>query len=76
MQREAIVDTETTYEIFKKHSDNTTVRFEAVKGIEEAQKRVTELNSQGADEYFVFDPLKASVIEPSEPEVAIDPFAP
>lgn len=70
------MDTEMTYEIFKKHADNTTVRFEAVKGIEEAQKRVTELNAQGGDEYFVFDPLKASVIEPSEPEVAIDPFAP
>jgi hypothetical protein len=70
------VETEATYEIFKKQADNTTVRVEAVKGIEEAQKRVVELNSQGRDEYYVFDPLKASVIEPSEPEVAIDPFAP
>lgn len=69
------MDTETTYEIFKKHSDNTTVRVEAVKGIEEAQKRVVELNAEDSNEYFVFDPLKASVIEPSEPEVAIDPFA-
>lgn len=70
------MDTEATYEIFKKQADNTTERFEAVKGIEEAQKRVVELNAEGGDQYFVFDPLKASVIEPSQPEVAIDPFAP
>lgn len=70
------MDAETTYEIFQKQVDNTTVRFEAVKGIEEAQKRVVELNAQGDDEYFIFDPLKASVIEPSQPEVVIDPFAP
>jgi hypothetical protein len=70
------MDTESTYEIFKKQADNTTVRIEAVKGIEQAQKRVMELNTRGGEEYFIFDPLKASVIEPSEPEVAIDPFAP
>lgn len=70
------MDTEATYEIFKKQADNTTLRIEAVKGIEEAQKRVIELNAEGNDEYFVFDPLRATVIEPSEPEVAIDPFAP
>jgi hypothetical protein len=70
------VETEQTYEIFKKQSDNTTVLVEAVKGIEEAQKRVGKLNAESAsEEYFVFDPLKASVIEPSAPAVAIDPFA-
>jgi predicted xylose isomerase-like sugar epimerase len=70
------VESETTYEIFKKQADNTTVLVEAVKGIEEAQKRVKELTGQGTDEYFVFDPVKANVIEPSEPAVVIDPFAP
>lgn len=71
------MDTELSYEIFKKQADNTTVLVEAVKGIEEAQKRVKQLNAESASEqYFVFDPLKASVIEPSEPAVAIDPFAP
>ena len=71
------MDTELTYEIFKKQADNTTVLVEAVKGIEEARKRVKALNSESAsEEYFVFDPLKASVIEPTEPAVAIDPFAP
>lgn len=65
-----------SYEIFKKQADNTTVMVEAVKGIDQARRRVTELNAQGANEYFVFDPLKAATIEPSEPAVAIDPFAP
>jgi hypothetical protein len=72
-----LVDAELSYEIFKKHADNTTVLVEAVKGIEEAQKRIKELNSEStSEEYFVFDPLKASVIEPTEPAIAIDPFAP
>lgn len=74
---ETHVETEQTYEIFKKQADNTTVRVEAVKGIEEAQKRVGELNAESAsEEYFVFDPSQAAVIEPSAPAVAIDPFAP
>ncbi len=71
------MDTELSYEIFKKRADNTTVLMEAVKGIEQAQKRVKELNSEtAAEEYFIFDPVKASVIEPAETAVAIDPFAP
>ncbi len=69
------METEATYEIFKKQEDNTTVLVEAVKGIEEAQKRVKELSREGTQEYFVFDPVKANVIEPSEPAVVIDPFA-
>jgi hypothetical protein len=67
---------EETYEIFKKSTDNSTVLVEAVKGLEMAEKRVTELNAEGPEEYFVFDPLKAEVVEPSSPGVAIDPFAP
>ena len=70
------MDYETSYEIFKKETDNSTVMVEAVKGIEEAQKRVNELNAAGPEEYFVFDPIRATVVEPSEPTVAIDPFAP
>ena len=70
------MDNDASYEIFKKQADNTTVLVEAVKGIDEARHRVAELNAQGGNEYFIFDPLKAAAIEPSEPAVAIDPFAP
>lgn len=70
------MDEECTYEIFKKEPDNTTVLVEAVKGLEEAQKRIKELNSAEPDQYFVFDPLKAEVVDPYNPSVAADPFAP
>jgi hypothetical protein len=66
--------TDGSYDIFKKHPDNTTVRVESVKGIEEAQKRVDELNGTGPEQYFVFDPIQAVLIEPSEPSVVKDPF--
>lgn len=65
-----------TYEIFRKEPDNTTLLVESVKGIEEAQKRLSELSGQGSYEYFLFDPIKGSVVEPSQPSVIKDPFAP
>jgi len=64
-----------TYEIFKKAADNTTVMIEAVKGIEEARKRVDELNGTGPAEYFIVDPDQASAVDPVEPGVRKDPFA-
>jgi len=54
-----------SYEIFKKESDNATVLIEAVKGIEEAKKRVQQLNQTEQAEY----------LEPSQPGVSKDPFA-
>jgi len=70
------VETESTYEIFKKESDNSTVLVESVKGLEEAQKRITELNGAEPDLYFVFDPLKAAVVDPYNPGVVADPLTP
>ena len=64
-----------SYEIFKKAGDNTTVMIEVVKGIEEARKRVDELNGTGAAEYFIVDPDHASAVDPVEPDVRKDPFA-
>ena len=69
------METDGSYEIFKKETDNTTVLVEAVKGIEEAQQRLLELNEMGEERYFLFDPVKANVIEPSQPDVPKDPFA-
>lgn len=70
------MENETTYEIFRKEADNSTVLIEAVKGIDDAQKGLNELNGGGSGEYFVFDAVNAHVIEPMEPNVAIDPLAP
>ena len=64
-----------SYEIFKKESDNTTVLIEAVKGIEEAKKRVQQLNQTEQAEYFIFDSATGQVVEPSQPGVSKDPFA-
>jgi hypothetical protein len=69
------MEAEASYEIFRKESDNTTVLVEAVKGIDQAQKRVNQLNQMGSGEHFIFDPVQASVIEPSEPGISKDPFA-
>jgi hypothetical protein len=65
-----------SYEIFRKERDNTTVLVEAVKGIEDAQKRVEQLNETGQAEHFIFDPASGSVVEPAQPWTAKDPFAP
>jgi hypothetical protein len=65
-----------SYEIFRKELDNTTELVEAVKGFEQAQKRVSELNEGGLGEHFLFDPFRLAVVEPSKPEVPKDPFAP
>ena len=69
--------TDGSYEIFKKELDNTTVLIEAVKGIDQAQRRVEELNrSESGEQHFIFDPIELLVVEPSEPGVAKDPLSP
>jgi hypothetical protein len=70
------VETDASYQILRKESDNTTVLVEAVKGFEEAQKRVDELNDAGPGEHFIYDPTKANVVDPSHPGVTKDPFQP
>ena len=70
------MESDASYKIFRKEADNTTVLFEAVKGLDEAQRRIQELNGPGLEEYFIYDPEKANVIEPEEPTVIKDPFAP
>jgi hypothetical protein len=70
------MSTDGSYEIFRKGRDNTTVLVEAVKGIEEAKKRVEQLNESARAEHYVFDPATGSVVEPSAPWIAKDPFEP
>ncbi len=60
----------------EKERDNTTVLVEAVKGIEEAEKRVQQLNETAQAQHFVFDPASGSVVEPSGSGISTDPFAP
>lgn len=70
------MESEATYEIFKKATDNTTVLIEVVKGIDEAKKRIDELNGAGPAEYFIVHPDKANGVDPQKPSVPTDPFAP
>ena len=63
-----------TYDIFRKEPDNTTLLIESVKGIDEARHRLSELSKEDSCEYFIFDPLKARVVEPADPTVTKDPF--
>lgn len=70
------MSTDESYEVFKKERDNTTVLVEAVKGIEEAKKRVQQLNEAEQAEHFIFDPAIGSVVEPSQPSITRGPFAP
>ena len=53
-----------SYEIFRKELDNTTVVVESVKGIDQAQRRVEELNRTEPGEHFIFDPVHVSIVEP------------
>jgi hypothetical protein len=72
----AEVESDMSYEIFKREADHSTVLIEAVKGIEEAQKRVEELNRGAPDQYFILDPLQAKVVDPADPTAEKDPLAP
>ena len=70
------METNRSYEIFRKELDNTTVVVESVKGIDQAQRRVEELNRSEPGEHLIFDPVHVSVVEPSVPGAAKDPLSP
>ena len=70
-------DSDRTYQIFKRESDNTTVCIESVKGIHEARKRIDEARRMSPqEEHFVFDPLTEKTIDPAELTAGPDPLAP
>lgn len=71
------MDSDRTYQIFKRELDNTTVCVEAVKGIQEARKRVqTARGENPGSDYFVFDPLTQKTIDPEELSAIADPLTP
>ena len=71
------IDSDRTYQIFKREADNTTVCVEAVKGIQEARKRVEQACAASpGNEYFIFNPLSKKTIDPLEPSSTVDPLAP
>jgi len=71
------IDSDRTYQIFKREADNTTVCIEVVKGLQEARKRIANAQSASpGSEHFIFDPLTEKTVEPSEPASRSDPPTP
>ena len=71
------IDSDRSYQIFKREADNTTVCVEVVKGLHEARQCLNQAraDSPGAD-LFVFDPLTQKTIDPMLPSSVADPLTP
>ena len=71
------IDSDRTYQIFKREADNTTVCIEVVKGLQEARNRIEQARSSSpGSELFIFDPLIEKTVDPSEPTAISDPLTP
>jgi len=71
------IDSNRSYQIFKREADNTTVCIEVVKGLHEARSRVEHARaSWPGSEVFIFDPLTQRAVDPSEPRATSDPLTP
>jgi len=71
------IDSDRSYQIFKREADNTTVCIEVVKGLREARQRLDQARADtpGAD-LFVFDPLTQKTVDPVLPARVADPLTP
>lgn len=71
------LDSDRTYQIFKREADNTTACIEVVKGLHEARNRIENARTASpGSELFIFDPLTQNVVDPSEPASKTDPLTP
>ena len=71
------IDSDRTYQIFKREADNTTVCIEVVKGLQEARNRIESARAlEPGSELFIFDPLTEKTVEPSGPASTPDPLTP
>ena len=71
------IDSDRSYQIFKREADNTTVCIEVVKGLHEARRRVEHARAASpSSDLFIFDPLTQKTIDPSEPATLADPLTP
>jgi hypothetical protein len=57
------MDTDRTYDIFKKTSSKDAVWLEAVQGLQQAKKRLLHYRSNSTGEYLVFDTAEAQFID-------------
>jgi len=71
------IDSDRTYQIFKRETDNTTVCIEVVKGLQEARSRIEQARAASpASELFIFDPLTQRAVDPAQPSTRADPLTP
>jgi hypothetical protein len=71
------IDSDRSYQIFKREADNITVCIEVVKGLQQARSRIEEARAASpASELFIFDPLAQMTVEPSQPSAKPDPLTP
>lgn len=57
-----------TYDIFRGAPDGGPIWIEAVQGLKKAKDRIAELCTRDPDEYFVFDPITAKVVNAFAPQ--------
>ncbi len=53
-----------TYDIFRTLSDSTPIWVDAVVGLEQARKRLTELPGVESTEYLIYDSRMATFVKP------------
>jgi len=71
------IDSDRSYQIFKREADNTTVCVEVVKGLREARLRLERAHTESPGAYlFVFDPLTQKTVDPAQPSNIADPLTP
>jgi hypothetical protein len=71
------LDSDRSYQIFKREADNTTVCIEVVKGLHEARNRIEEARAASpSSELFIFDPLTQMTVDPSALANTSDPLTP
>lgn len=71
------IDSDRTYQIFKREADNTTVCIEVVKGLHAARSRIEQARAASpASELFIFDPLTERTVDPTQPGAKADPLTP
>jgi len=71
------LDSDRSYQIFKREADNTTVCIEVVKGLHQARRRVEQARAASPDsELFVFDPLTQKTVDLSALANTSDPLTP
>jgi hypothetical protein len=71
------LDSDRSYQIFKREADNTTTCVEMVKGLREARSRIEQARASSPNsELFIFDPLTQKTVDPSALANTSDPLTP